>query len=156
MSVCQELPSEPRTALSVEVYIDGMSLNSILSFHNLGSLEHSVSVPKVRACIFTRLCCFPVCQGDVTVKVFVPQALSVTSPAPPDEWDLDTKVVSSESQFWDMTTQLTESRCHEVYGVSRGSWRRWNQFLDPFFTQTCPRKESSFWLGSGTCGPPIR
>ncbi|TWW80400.1 RING finger protein 17, partial [Takifugu flavidus] len=58
----KELPSEPRAALSGELFIDAMSLNTILSFHKHGALERCVSVPK---------------------------ALAVTSLNSPDEWKLD-------------------------------------------------------------------
>ncbi|CAG08247.1 unnamed protein product [Tetraodon nigroviridis] len=42
----KELPSDRRAALSVEVFIDGINLNAILSLHNHASVHHSVLVPK--------------------------------------------------------------------------------------------------------------
>lgn len=79
----------------MEVFIDGMSLNAILSFHSHPCVDHSVSLPAL-VCVPSCLTwLFSVGQGAVVMDVFVPQVLSGTSPTSLDEWKLNTEVLSA-------------------------------------------------------------
>uniref|UniRef100_A0A3Q3XBP1 Tudor domain-containing protein n=1 Tax=Mola mola TaxID=94237 RepID=A0A3Q3XBP1_MOLML len=98
-----ELPADPRDPITVELFLDGLSLKRILCHHEHASIDRTDSGQEVCVCIIVWLywCLFAqIFLHTQNICVYL-QGHSSMSPAILDEWDTDAEVFPCLAQYSD-------------------------------------------------------